>query len=73
VRLGWYVVRNHRSRFQTLSRERYDLHEGETRRISLRFSRKTGVYLRRYRSTHLLVLAGGEEGPTARRGLYLSR
>ena len=72
VRLGWYVVRHHRSRLRTLSRSGYDLHVGEVVRIPLKFSGKTAAYLRRYRSTHLLVLAGGEEGPTARRGLYLS-
>lgn len=71
VRLGWYVVRNHRSRFQTLSRARYDLRQDETRRISLRFSGKTAAYLHRY-TTHLLVIASGEQGPTAKRGLYLS-
>jgi hypothetical protein len=73
LRLGWYVVRNHRSRFQPLSRKHYELRRGESRRIALSFSDRTAAYLRKYRKTRLIAIAGDESGPLARRGLMLSR
>jgi streptogramin lyase len=73
LRLGWYVVRDHKWQFQTLSRAPYELRPGDSRRIVLRFPRAIAADLRRFKKTRLIALAGGEEGPSARRGLLLHR
>ena len=71
LQLGFYVVRNHRSAFRTLSEVPIDLHQKESRRITLTFSAKTAASLHRYKQTHLLALANGADGTHARRGLEL--
>jgi streptogramin lyase len=66
LRLGWYVVHNHKSRFQPLSRADYELRQGESKRIPLPFSSKIATFLRNQRSS-LVAIAGGKAGPPAKR------
>jgi streptogramin lyase len=66
LRLGWYVVRNHQSRFRRLSQADYELRQGESKRISLRLSSKIATLLRNRRPP-LIAMAGGDGGPLARR------
>ncbi|HEX4463269.1 MAG TPA: hypothetical protein VH042_01355 [Solirubrobacterales bacterium] len=73
LRLGWYVVRNHKSRFQPLSQADYELRQGESKRISLPISRKIATLLRKQKPK-LTAMAGDEPGPVARRfGLQIPR
>jgi len=72
LRLGRYVVRDHKWRFQRLSRAEYELSQGESRRISLRFSSRTAAYLKHWRLS-LIAIAGGGDEPTATRGLLIPR
>jgi streptogramin lyase len=67
LRLGRYVIRKHRSQFQSLSRAEYELRQGESKRIPLRLSSKIAGLLR-HQGTLLVARAGGEAGPPARRG-----
>jgi streptogramin lyase len=73
LRLGRYVVRNRKSRFQALSQADYELRQGERKRISLPISRKIATLLHKQKPK-LIAMAGDEPGPVARRfGLRIPR
>jgi streptogramin lyase len=72
VKLGRYLFADHQRYFQVLSQSPYELHGGESTRVSFEFSGKNAALLRRSRSTPLTAIADGEEGQRAKRGLVLS-
>jgi virginiamycin B lyase len=72
LKLGSYVTHDRRSMFRTWCKAPIDLRQGESRRITLTFSRRAAAGLHRHRRTHLLALATGPDGTHARRGLELS-
>jgi streptogramin lyase len=71
VKLGFYEYRNEKEHFQTLSQRSYELHSGESTRVSLRFSRETAASLRRAKKTKLIAIAEGDGKQRATRGVTL--
>lgn len=71
LELGRYAFRNHKRYFQVFSHTSYELHGGESSRVSLEFSSKTAASLNGSRTTYLIAITVGEEGQRAERGLAL--